>query len=182
MGLWSAGREPPGLSEDELIQLFSDIVRPVASYAVENGIVLAIEGEPPLLINSADRYHKPFAAVGMEEFKVIFDPSHSDLLNGANGRPEDLLQELGVSRVGYVQFCDGDSTFRPLPNGRAGTSRHLPCGEGVYDIPKLCALLYEGGFRGWFQMDSWGTEDAYWTSKSCLESVSAYLRRIKTAT
>ena len=182
MGLWSAGREPAGVSENELIERFAEVVRPAAKYAVENGIFLAIEGEPPLLINSVDRYRKLFAAVGMEEFKVIFDPSHFDVLNGAQGRPEDLLQELGVSRVGYVQFCDGDSTLRPFPNGRAGTSRHLPCGEGVYDIPKLCSLLYEGGFRGWFQMDSWGTEDAYWTSKSCLDSVSAYLRGIVSTT
>lgn len=181
MGLWAAGREPEGLPEDGLIERFANVVRPVARYAVENGIILAIEGEPPLLVNSVDRYRDLFSAVGMDEFKVIFDPSHFDVLNGAQGRPEDLLLELGVNRVGYVQFCDGDSTLRPFPNGRAGTSRHLPCGEGVYDIPKLCSLLHEGGFRGWFQMDSWGTQDAYWTSKSCLDSVSAYLRRTGTA-
>ena len=178
MGLWSAGREPENLSEDGLIDRFADIVRPVARYAVENGIVLAIEGEPPLLINSVNRYRKLFAAVAMDEFKAIFDPSHFDVLNGAQGRPEDLLLELGVSRIGYVQFCDGDSTLRPFPSGGAGTSRHLPCGEGVYDIPKLCSILYEGGFRGWFQMDSWGTEDAYRTSKSCLGAVSDYLSTV----
>ena len=112
---------------------------------------------------------------GMDDLKAIFDPSHFDLLNGARGRPEDLLLELGVDRIGYVQFCDGDSTLRPFPSGGAGTSRHLPCGEGVYDIVKLCSILDEGGFRGWFQMDSWGTEDAYWTSKSCKDAVVGYL-------
>ena len=165
-----------------MIERFADVVRPVAQHAVDSGLVLAIEGEPPLLINSVARYHKLFDAVGMEEFKVIFDPSHFDVLGGAQGRPEDLLVDLGVDRVGYVQFCDGDSTLRPFPSGGAGTSRHLPCGEGVYDIAKLCSLLYEGGFRGWFQMDSWGTEDAYWTSKSCLDSVSDYLHGIQTDT
>ena len=178
MGLWSAGREPDGLSEDGLLERFAAVVRPVVRYAVENGIVLAIEGEPPLLINSVSRYHKLFDAVGMDEFKAIFDPSHFDVLNGAQGRPEDLLLDLGVSRIGYVQFCDGDSTLRPFPNGGAGTSRHLPCGEGVYDIPKLCSILYEGGFRGWFQMDSWGTQDAYHTSASCLQLVSDHLRSV----
>lgn len=182
MGLWSAGREPQGLSEDDLIERFADVVRPVVHHAVESGIVLAIEGEPPLLINSVSRYHKLFEAVGMAEFKAIFDPSHFDVLNGSQGRPEDLLLDLGVDRIGYVQFCDGDSTLRPFPSGGAGTSRHLPCGDGVYDIPKLCSILHEGGFRGWFQMDSWGTEDAYHTSKSCLDSVSDYLRGINAAT
>ena len=175
MGLWSAGRVPDQVGEDQLIERFAEVLRPAIRYAVDSGILPAIEGEPPLLVNSAARYHKLFAMAGMDELKVIFDPSHFDLLNGARGRPEDLLLELGVDRVGYVQFCDGDSTLRPFPNGGAGTSRHLPCGEGVYDIPKLCSILDEGGFRGWFQMDSWGTEDAYWTSKSCKDAVVSYL-------
>ena len=178
MGLWSAGRVPDSMSEDALIERFADVVRPVVSRSVESGIVLAIEGEPPLLINSPERYRKLFETVGMDAFKVIFDPTHFDLLNGATGRPEELLLELGVDRVGYVQFSDGDSTLRPFPNGGAGTSRHLPCGEGVYDIPKLCSILYQGGFRGWFQMDSWGTEDAYRASKSCKDSVAAFLKEL----
>ena len=176
MGLWSAGREPDGASEDQVIERFATVIRPVCEYAVDRGIVLAIEGEPPLIVNSVQRYHKLFDAVGMDEFKVIFDPSHFDVLGGASGRPQDLLLDLGVNRVGYVQFCDGDSTLRPFPSGGAGTSKHLPCGEGVYDIANLCSILYEGGFKGWFQMDSWGTEDAYWTSKSCKDSVVDYLR------
>ncbi len=182
MGLWSAGRVPERLAEDQLIERFADVVRPVVSYADERGILLAIEGEPPLLINSVERYRKLFAAVGMDEFKAIFDPSHFDVLNGSQGRPEDLLLELGVDRIGYVQFCDGDSTLRPFPNGRAGTSRHLPCGEGLYDIPKLCSILHEGGFQEWFQMDSWGTEDAYRASRSCKDSVVGYLRSVGAST
>lgn len=180
MGLWSAGSPQDEVTEDQLIDRFAKVVRPVARYAIERGILLAIEGEPPLIINSPERYHKLFAAVGMEEFKAIFDPSHFDVLGGAQGRPEDLLLELGVDRIGYVQFCDGDSTLRPFPNGRGGTSKHLPCGQGVYDTPKLCSILREGGFRGWFQMDSWGTEDAYVTSKTCKDSVVDYLRAVGT--
>ncbi len=181
MGLWSAGRAADETDEDELIERFAEVVRPVVWYAIENGILLAIEGEPPLIVNSVARYHKLFAAVGIDEFKAIFDPSHFDVLNGARGGPEDLLVELGVARIGYVQFCDGDSTLRPFPNGSPGTSRHLPCGEGVYDIAKLCSILDEGGFQGWFQIDSWGTEDAYWTSKSCKDSVTNYLRSVGTS-
>ena len=176
MGLWSAGRPPDGIDEDQLIERFSSVLRPVIRHATESGLLLAIEGEPPLLVNSAARYHKLFAAAGMDALKAIFDPSHFDTLGGANGRPEELLRDLGVDRIGYVQFTDGDSTLRPFPNGGTGTSRHLPCGEGAYDIAGLCSILDDGGFRGWFQMDSWGTEDAYWASKSCKDSVEDYLR------
>jgi len=175
MGLWPAGRGAGrGLEEDEMIERFARAVKPVVSYAIDQGVPISIEGEPPLLINQPSHYHKLFAAV--PDLKLIFDPSHFDVLGGAQGKPEDLLIELGVDRIGYIQFCDGDSTLRPFPNGGAGTSKHLPCGQGVYDIAKLCKILHEGGFEGWFQMDSWATEDAYEASQTCKDSVVDYLR------
>ena len=179
MGLWQGGRQATkGLAEDQWIERFAAAVKPAAQYAVDKGIFIAIEGEPPLLINQPSHYNKLFAAVGMKDFKVIFDPSHFDVLGGAKGRPDTLLKELGVGRVGYVQFCDGDSTLRPTPDGRPGTSKHLPCGVGNYDIEGLIDILYKGGFRGWFQIDSWATEDPYETSRSCKNAVSAYVKKI----
>ena len=178
MGLWQGGGAAArGLEEDQMIERFAAVVKPAAQYAVDQGIFLAIEGEPPLLINTPARYHKLFAAVGMKDFKVIFDPSHFDVLGGAKGKPEDLLRDLGVDRIGYIQFCDGDSTLRPTPDGRAGTSKHLPCGVGNYDIGLLLKILHEGGFKGWFQIDSWATEDPFETSRSCKNDVVAYLKK-----
>ena len=159
-----------------MIERFAAAIKPAAQYAVDKGIFIAVEGEPPLMINTPAHYHKLFAAVGMKEFKVIFDPSHFDMLGGAKGKPEILLEELGVERVGYVQFCDGDSTLRPTPKGQPGTSRHLPCGEGIYDLLVEFAEA-AWGFRGWFQMDSWATEDAYVTSRTCKDRVVAYLKK-----
>lgn len=177
MGLWPpGGRAAEGVTEDLMIERLAAAIKPAARYAIDKGIFIAIEGEPPLSINKPDHYHKLFAAVGMKEFKVIFDPSHFDMLAGGNGKPEALLRELGVDRVGYVQFCDGDGTLRPAPQGGPGTSRHLPCGQGRYDIPGLLDLLYRGGFRGWFQIDSWATEDPYETSRSCKAAAASFLR------
>ena len=175
MGVWPSGKgAADGLEEDQMIERFANALGPVVSYAREQGIPVSIEGEPPLIINQPSHYHKLLAAV--PDLKIIFDPSHFDILGGAKGRPEDLLLELGVDKIGYIQFSDGDSTLRPFPAGGAGTSRHLPCGQGVYDIPKLCKILHYGGFAGWFQMDSWATEDAYDASKTCKDSVADYLK------
>jgi len=176
MGLWQGGRSE-GLEEDELIERFATAIKPAAQYAVDEGIFMAIEGEPPLLVNSLARYHKLFAAVGMKEFKAIFDPSHFDVLGGAQGKPEDMLRDIGVDRIGYIQFCDGDSTLRPTPNGRPGTSKHLPCGVGKYDIELQLKILHEGGFKGWFQIDSWATEDPYETSRTCKNATVSYLKK-----
>lgn len=170
LGGEAAGMWPPphaaakGAGEDEIIERLADSVRPAVRYATEQGLIFAIEGEPPLIINSPERYKKLFAAVGLNEFKVIFDPSHFDLLTGGKLRPDLLLNDLGVKRVGYVQLTDGDGTLMKRPDGSTGTSKHLAAGEGKYDIAGLLKLLYQGGFRGWIQMDTWETADPFHAS------------------
>lgn len=176
-GLWPPAKAAAnGVGEDQMIERFAGCVKPAAQYAVDQGVTLAIEGEPPLIINSPERYEKLFAAVGMKEFKVIFDPAHFDLLTGGQAKPEILLKRLGVERVGYVQFTDGDGTLRPLPGGEPGTSKHLPCGEGKYDIHLLIELLHNGGFDGWVQIDSWQTEDPFYASLAGKRAVDSVYR------
>jgi sugar phosphate isomerase/epimerase len=183
LGCVCAGMWPPALAaakdltEDQIIDRLAECIRPVVRHAVEQGITLSIEGEPPLVINTPARYQKLFAAVGMKEFKVIFDPSHFDLLTGGKCRPDILLRELGVERVGYVQLTDGDGTLRTLPNGRTGTSKHLAAGEGKYDIAGLLDILYGGGYRGWIQMDTWETEDPFKASTAGRKAVEAARRK-----
>lgn len=180
LGCEAAGVWPPphaaakGATEDEIIERLAESLRPAVRYATEQGVALAIEGEPPLVIDSPARYRKLFAAVGMKEFKVIFDPSHFDLLTGGKLRPDMLLEELGVSRVGYVQFTDGDGTLMKRPNGSVGTSKHLPAGEGKYDLTRLLQILHKGGFRGWIQIDTWETEDPFHASRRGKQVVEAF--------
>ncbi|MBI3681007.1 MAG: sugar phosphate isomerase/epimerase [Acidobacteria bacterium] len=184
LGCEAAGVWPPplpaakGLGEDEIIERLAESLRPAARHATDHGLILAIEGEPPLVINSPVRYQKLFAAVGMKEFKVIFDPSHFDLLTGGKRRPDLLLEQLGVGRVGYVQFTDGDGTLRVRPDGSVGTSKHLAAGQGKYDIPRLLKMLHRGGFRGWIQMDTWETEDPFQASRAGKKAVDAAARRL----
>jgi sugar phosphate isomerase/epimerase len=184
LGCVAAGVWPPpvaaakGLGEDEAVERLADALRPVVDYAGSEGLIFAIEGEPPLVINGPARYKKLFAAVGRKEFKVIFDPSHFDLLTGGKLHPELLLEELGVSRVGYVQLTDGDGTLMRRPDGSVGTSKHLAVGEGKYDVQKLLDILYQGGFRGWIQIDTWETEDPFHASLAGKKAVDLARRRL----
>lgn len=179
-GMWPPRKAAQGiLTEDQMIERMAGCIRPVVRHAMEQGITLSIEGEPPLIINTPIRYKKLFAAVGMKQFKVIFDPSHFDLLTGGKCRPDILLKELGVGRVGYVQLTDGDGTLRTLPDGTVGTSKHLASGLGKYDIQGLLDILYHGGFRGWIQMDTWETEDPFYASKMGKRAVDMALRRLE---
>ena len=187
LGGEAAGVWPPPVaaakeaSEDQIIERLAECLRPAVRHAADQGLFVAIEGEPPLVINTPARYKKLFAAVGMKEFKVIFDPSHFDLLTGGKLRPDRLLQELGVGRVGYVQLTDGDGTLTKRPDGSTGTSKHLPAGEGKYDLHGLLEMLYRGGFRGWVQIDTWETEDPFHASRAGRQAVQAALRKLTAA-
>jgi sugar phosphate isomerase/epimerase len=87
--------------------------------------------------------------------KGMFDPSHFDLMNGSTGKPHELLERLGVHRVGYVHFTDTDGTLFH------GTSKHLPAGDGHIDVRKSFEVLWQGGFEGWIMIDPWMTPDPY---------------------
>jgi sugar phosphate isomerase/epimerase len=180
LGGVAAGVWPPPLqaareaSEDEIVERLAESLRPAVRHAVDRGMTLAIEGEPPLVINSPARYRKLLAAPGMKELTVIFDPSHFDLLTGGKLRPDLLLEDLGVSRIGYVQLTDGDGALRKRPDGSVGTSTHLAAGDGKYDIARLLEVLHRGGFRGWIQMDTWETEDPFRASRLGRQAVARF--------
>jgi hypothetical protein len=92
--------------------------------------------------------------------------SHFDQMNGATGKPEEMLLRVGVKNIGYVQFCDTDSTLRD-----GGTSKHLGCGDGRIDCAKSLRILKEGGFREWLMEDEWEVPDPY---DACLKCENAF--------
>jgi len=83
-------------------------------------------------------------------------------MNGATGKPEEMLRRVGVQNIGYVQFCDTDSTLRD-----GGTSKHLGCGDGRIDCLKSLQILKDGGFRGWIMVDEWEVPDPYDACLKC---------------
>jgi hypothetical protein len=83
-------------------------------------------------------------------------PSQFDQMNGATGKPEEILLRVVVKNIGYMQFCDTDSTLRD-----GGMSKHLGCGDGRIDCAKSLRILKEGGFRGWMTVDEWEVPDPY---------------------
>jgi sugar phosphate isomerase/epimerase len=108
------------------------------------------------------------AAADHPNLKIIYDPSHFDLMNGSTGRPQEMLARIGTKHLGYVQFCDGDGTLRD-----GGTSKHLGCGDGHIDIPASLKLIRESGFVGWLMIDEWEVPDPY---DACVKGLKAIRR------
>lgn len=155
VGLWpygALGQQTVNQAIEHLGRSFHDL----AKVAESNEIITAFEIEPPFAFNKEEHMQGILAAANHPNLKVIYDPSHFDLMNGSAGRPHEMLSRIGVKKLGYVQLTDGDGTLRD-----GGTSKHIACGDGHIDLPASMRLLKEGGFRGWIMIDEWEVPDPY---------------------
>ena len=155
IGMWPGGGLR-GQTIDEALERLGQSFHRAAEIAAGLELVTAFEIEPPFVFNTEEHVKRILAAGDHPNLKAIYDPSHYDLMNGSLGRPHEMLQRVGVDRVGYVHLTDTDGTLRD-----GGTSKHLPCGDGHAQIEKSLQLLREGGFRGWIMIDAWEIPDSY---------------------
>jgi sugar phosphate isomerase/epimerase len=155
IGMWPGGGLR-GQTLDQAIERLGRSFREATIIASDLGLIPAFEIEPVFVFNTEEHLRRIFQAADHPALKVIYDPSHFDLMNGSTGRPHEMLERIDVRNIGYVQFTDADGTRRD-----GGTSKHLPCGDGHIDVEASLAALWRGGFRGWMDIDAWEIPDPY---------------------
>jgi sugar phosphate isomerase/epimerase len=164
IGMWPGGRLR-GQTLEEAINHLSQSFREAAKIANDLGLIPAFEIEPVFIFNTEEHLRQILEKANHPALKTIYDPSHFDLMNGSTGRPHEMLRRIGVENIGYIHFTDTDGTCRDK-----GTSKHLPCGDGHIDVKASLATLWEGGFRGWMNIDAWEIPDPY---DACLKGKQA---------
>jgi len=174
VGLWPGGRLGDQTMDQAIANLCESYTK-AAAICGDLGMIAAIEIEPPFVFNTDEHLKRILAGVRHPSFKAIYDPSHYDQMNGARGKPEELLRRIGVEHIGHVQFTDSDGTIFK------GTSRHLGCGDGKLDIRENLRVLWEGGYRGWFMIDAWNTEDPYDASLKGKRAMESFLATVENA-
>jgi sugar phosphate isomerase/epimerase len=170
IGVWPGGGLR-GQTLDEAFKRLAGSFREAAQIAADAGLVMAFEIEPPFVFNKEEHLTRILEETGHPNLKVIYDPSHFDLMNGSTGRPHEMLGRVGVKNIGYVQLTDTDGTLRD-----GGTSKHVACGDGHADILMSLRVLREGGFRGWIMMDGWEVPDPYDASVKAKKMMDAAAR------
>lgn len=154
IGLWPGGGLDGQTLEEARDRLIGSL-REVAKVAGDEELLASVEIEPPFVFRTIEDLIAIVDGAAHPLVKGMYDPSHFDLMNGGKGKPEELLERLGVHRVGYIHLTDTDGTLF------AGTSKHLPCGDGHVDIRRSLELLWRGGYEGWIMIDPWLTPDPY---------------------
>ena len=155
LGTWPGG----GLGNQTLDEARSRLIesyRKAAPIAADHGLTISMEIEPPFIFHTLEDMVKVVDGVGHPCLRTMYDPSHFDIMNGGKGKPDELLEKVGVQRIGYIHFTDTDGTLRD-----GGTSKHLPAGDGHIDVRRSFEVLWRGGYRGWIMIDAWEIPDAY---------------------
>lgn len=155
IGLWPSGGLR-GQTIDEAIDRLAGSFHEAGKIAGDLGLLAAFEIEPPFVFNTEEHLNRILTGANHPSLKVIYDPSHFDLMNGSSGKPHEMLLRVGVKNIGYVQLTDTDGTLRD-----GGTSKHLACGDGHANISQSLKVLREGGFHGWVDIDAWEIPDPY---------------------
>jgi sugar phosphate isomerase/epimerase len=167
VGLWPGGGLR-GQTIDQAIDQLAKTFHEAGEIAGNLGLLACFEIEPVFVFNTEDHYQRILHGADHLALRGIYDPSHFDQMNGRAGKPEEMLLRVGVKNIGYVQFCDTDSTLRD-----GGTSKHLACGDGHVDCAKSLQILKDGGFRGWLMVDEWEVPDPYDACVKCKRAFDA---------
>ncbi len=128
-----AGVPRPGVDPTEAHCWLIEGISRLVERAEERGVVVALEPEPGMLVETLDDYRE--VALKVPGLTLALDTGHC-LVTGER-EPEDAAREF-ADELGTVAIEDM----------RRGVHEHLPFGEGNMDVPVVLEALEEIDFGG----------------------------------
>jgi sugar phosphate isomerase/epimerase len=129
-----------GLSRAEGLALFRKGLEEVLPAAEANDVVLTIEPEPGLLIETSEQFLEFIADFGSRHLRLNFDAGHFFCV----GEDPAAAAERLAGHIEHVHVED-------IAADR--THRHLAPGRGAMDFPSLFAALRRIGYDGWVTVE-----------------------------
>jgi L-ribulose-5-phosphate 3-epimerase len=134
VSLWS-GAVRDGISLDEALKRLLQGLREVLDYAAPQGVVIAFEPEPGMLIDSTRQFEDLLKHIDMPQPQLTLDIGH---LHCQNEGPIAEIIRRWASQLVNVHVEDM----------KAGVHEHLMFGEGQIDFPPVITALAESGYAG----------------------------------
>ena len=134
------GPVEPGQSWGAALKLFVEMIKPVAEHAEKEGVLLLVEPEPGLLIETADQFlefmqHIPSPAVGMN-----FDIGHSYCVHDD---PATTIPRV-AKHIRHFHLEDIAATR---------VHHHLVPGEGAIDFAACLRAIRQIPYDGWVTIE-----------------------------
>jgi sugar phosphate isomerase/epimerase len=130
----------PGQSRGEAIDLFVEVLKPLAEHAHNLSVLLLIEPEPGLLLETTDQYLEVAERVGSPSIGLNFDVGHAFCVS------EDLPRAIAklAPQTRHYHLEDIAATR---------VHHHLVPGAGAIDFAEVVAAIRRTGYDGWLTVE-----------------------------
>ena len=135
-----SGRKPEGLTFEQAMRRLVEGVEDVLLYAAERDVVVSIESEPEMLVDTLGRFERLLHLFDSPRLMLTLDVGHvfcNDELPLASqlDRWKEKIANMHISDI------------------RVGKHRHLPFGEGQIGFPLVLDAIAATGYRGGLHVD-----------------------------
>ena len=134
------GPVEPGGSWSAALRLFVEGLKPVAEHAEKEGVLLLIEPEPGLLVETADQFLELMQHIDSPAVGLNFDIGHSYCVGD---EPAPTIQRLAQ----YIRH------FHLEDIAASRVHHHLIPGEGAIDFKATLAAIRAIGYDGWITIE-----------------------------
>jgi sugar phosphate isomerase/epimerase len=136
----------PGQSRRAGIDLFVEVLKPLAEHAHHHEVQLLIEPEPGLLLETTDQYLEVAERVDAPSIGLNFDVGHafcaSEDLPGAIARLAPQIRHYHVEDIAASRV-----------------HHHLVPGTGAIDFESVVSAIRKTGYNGWLTVELYPFQD-----------------------
>jgi sugar phosphate isomerase/epimerase len=154
----------PGQTRQEAIDLFVEVLKPLAEHADTVGVLLLIEPEPELLIETTDQYLEVAERVNAPSIGLNFDVGHAFCVR------EDLPRAIAklARHIRHYHLEDIAATR---------VHHHLVPGTGAIDFAAVVEAIRGTGYDGWLTVELYPfQEDPDAAARGALDVLRPLLR------
>lgn len=136
----------PGQTRAAAMDVFVEALKPLAEHAHKVGVMLLIEPEPGLLIETTDQYLEVAERLNAPSIGLNFDVGHAFCMS------EDLPAQVAkmAKHTRHYHFEDIAATR---------VHHHLVPGMGVIDFAAVIAAIKKTGYDGWLTVELYPSVD-----------------------
>jgi sugar phosphate isomerase/epimerase len=130
----------PGQSRGQAIDLFVEVLRPLAEHAHNLGVLLLIEPEPGLLLETTEQYLEVAERLNAPSVGLNFDIGHAFCVG------EDLPRAIArlAPHIRHYHLED---------IAASRVHHHLVPGTGAIDFVEVLAAIRRTGYNGWLTVE-----------------------------
>jgi sugar phosphate isomerase/epimerase len=130
----------PGQSRQEAIDLFVEVLEPLAEHAHKLGVLLLIEPEPGLLLETTDQYLEVAERLDAPSIGLNFDVGHAYCVG------EDLPRAIAKLAPHIRHYHVEDIAASRVHH-------HLVPGTGAIDFAEVVGAIQRTGYDGWLTVE-----------------------------